>query len=41
MAGFIELSRFPSLWQVSGLDYQGLIADLIEQAMRRPNTVVR
>ena len=41
MPGFTELSMFPSLWQVSGLDYQGLIADLIEQAMRRPNTVVR
>lgn len=41
MPGFTELSMFPSLWQVSGLDYPGLIADLIDQALRRPNTVVR
>lgn len=41
MPGFTELSMFPSLWQVSGMDYPDLITDLIEQALRRPNTVVR
>lgn len=41
MPGFTELSMFPSLWQVSGLDYPSLIADLIEQAMCRTNSVVR
>lgn len=41
MPGFTELSMFPSLWQVSGLDYPALITDLLEQALHRPNTVVR
>lgn len=41
MPGFTELSMFPSLWQVSGLAYPDLIADLIGQALARPNTVVR
>lgn len=41
MPGFTELSMFPTMWQASGLSYPELIADLIEQALRRPNTVVR
>ena len=41
MPGFTELSMFPSLWQVTGLDYCGLITDLIEQALNRPNSDVR
>lgn len=41
MPGFTELSMFPSLWQISGLDYPSLITDLILQALRRPNNVVR
>lgn len=41
MPGFTKLSMFPSLWQVSGLPYADLITDLIEQALRRPNGVVR
>lgn len=41
LPGFTELSMFPSMWQASGLSYPDLIADLIDQALRRPNTVVR
>lgn len=41
MPGFTELSMFPSLWQVTGIEYADLIADLIDQALRRPNSVVR
>ena len=41
LPGFTELSMFPSLWQASGLAYPDLIADLIGQALARPNTVVR
>lgn len=41
MPGFTELSMFPSMWQASGITYPDLIADLIDQALRRPNTVVR
>ena len=41
MPGFTELSMFPSLWQVAGLDYRDLITDLIRQALDRPNTAVR
>ncbi|WIY83636.1 D-alanine--D-alanine ligase family protein [Propionimicrobium sp. PCR01-08-3] len=41
MPGFTELSMFPSLWQVSGLSYTDLITDLIEQALARPNNVIR
>ncbi len=41
LPGFTKLSMFPSLWQASGLSYPDLIADLIEQALARPNTVVR
>ncbi|WP_341728417.1 D-alanine--D-alanine ligase family protein [Brooklawnia sp.] len=41
MPGFTELSMFPSLWQVTGLDYRDLITDLIEQALTRPNSVIR
>jgi D-alanine-D-alanine ligase len=36
MPGFTRLSMFPSLWAASGMSYPGLIADLIDQAMRRP-----
>lgn len=41
MPGFTELSMFPSLWQVAGLDYRELITDLIRQALARPNVAVR
>lgn len=41
MPGFTELSMFPSLWQVSGLDYPDLISDLIDQALARPRSVIR
>lgn len=41
MPGFTELSMFPSLWQVSGIEYPDLISDLIDQALARPNSVIR
>lgn len=41
MPGFTRLSMFPSLWQVSGLDYRSLITDLLDQALRRPSSVIR
>lgn len=41
MPGFTELSMFPSLWQVSGLDYRSLITDLVDQACARPTGVIR
>jgi D-alanine-D-alanine ligase len=34
-------SMFPSLWQVSGIEYHDLISDLIDQALARPNSVIR
>lgn len=41
LPGFTALSMFPSLWQASGLPYRDLITDLIEQALARPNSVMR
>lgn len=35
MPGFTSLSMFPRLWDVAGLAYPDLIADLIDQALER------
>lgn len=33
--GFTPISMFPSLWQASGVTYQQLVEELVEQAFRR------
>ena len=41
MPGFTEISAFPLMWAASGMTYQSLICDLIDQALARPLSVVR
>jgi D-alanine-D-alanine ligase len=36
MPGFTRTSMFPMLWAATGLDYSGLIATLVDLALRRP-----
>ncbi|WP_349656689.1 D-alanine--D-alanine ligase [Xanthomonas sp. 10-10] len=35
LPGFTRISMYPKLWQASGLDYRGLITQLIELALQR------
>jgi D-alanine-D-alanine ligase len=35
MPGFTQTSMFPLLWQASGLDYTGLVAELVELALAK------
>ena len=36
MPGFTPISMFPRMWQADGMSYEGLITDLIDQALARP-----
>lgn len=36
LPGFTSLSMYPMLWQAEGLDYQSLVAELLDLALGRP-----
>jgi len=41
MPGFTPTSMYPRMWQAEGVSYSDLVAQLLEQALARPKTVLR